>query len=302
MKRLRLFWLVFPSYVAITLGLLLLVLLEGEARIRDFHRQSAASSLEADARMFAEMARELLPAGNPSREQAAQIDALAKRLWRAGGIRITVILPSGKVVAESEENPEHMADHRTRPEIAGALEDHEVHWTVRPSPTLGEEFLYVGSPAAARRQARCGGPHGDVAYGDRGDARRPEGADSLGRGRGSDADRGGELAAGPADQPAAGGDDRRGRALWERGPGVPAARDRLEGGRRAGRGDERHGRPVARADRDHRPSARRAGRRAPKHGRRRPHPGQRRPHPRSERRRGGDVPARSGEDPRAVHL
>jgi len=146
MKRLRLFWLVFPSYVAITLGLLLLVLLQGEARIRDFHRQSVASSLEADARMFAETAGGLLPEGNPSREQAAQIDALAKRLWKAGGIRITVILPSGKVVAESEENPEHMADHRARPKIAGALEDREVHWTVRPSPTLGEEFLYVGFP------------------------------------------------------------------------------------------------------------------------------------------------------------
>ena len=39
-----------------------------------------------------------------------------------------------------------MADHHTRPEIAGALSDKVVRWAVHSSPTLGPEFLYVGLP------------------------------------------------------------------------------------------------------------------------------------------------------------
>jgi two-component system phosphate regulon sensor histidine kinase PhoR len=80
---------------------------------------------------------------------------LAKRLSEAGrrpdeteGIRITVILPSGKVVAESQRDPEHMDDHRKREEIAGALEDGKVHWSKRLSPTLGPEYFYVALPVA----------------------------------------------------------------------------------------------------------------------------------------------------------
>ena len=152
MKRVPLFWLVFPSFVAITLGLLLLVFLEGAARLREFHEETVKASLETEARMFAETADDLLSNGNLQQGKVPELDALAKRLGRvsevdgAGGVRITVVLPNGKVVAESDRDPELMADHRTRPEIAGALADQQVHWDIRPSPTLGGEFLYVALP------------------------------------------------------------------------------------------------------------------------------------------------------------
>ena len=153
MRRFRLFWLVFPSYVAITLGLLVLVFLEGAARLQEFHRRSVAASLETEARMFEETAGSLLSNEKLTGPTAPELDALAKRLGKAsaageeGGVRITVILKSGKVVAESDQDPEQMADHSTRPEIAAAIEDGEVHSIVRASPTmLGEGYMYVAIP------------------------------------------------------------------------------------------------------------------------------------------------------------
>lgn len=147
MRRRRLFWLVFASYVAITFGLLGLVLLDAGATLRKFYQASVRSSLEAHARWFAQLVRQPLSDGRYD-----QIDALAKRLGPAGGIRITVILPDGKVVAESERPPQSMDDHRTRPEIAAALQDRHVRWQVRLSPTLREELLYVALPVPPNGQ------------------------------------------------------------------------------------------------------------------------------------------------------
>ena len=95
MKRPRLFWLVFPSYVAITCGVLVVLLLDGGARLREFYRESVAVSLETDARMFAETAGDLLSKEKLQPEKSPELNALAKRLGEAGGIRITVVLPSG---------------------------------------------------------------------------------------------------------------------------------------------------------------------------------------------------------------
>jgi two-component system, OmpR family, phosphate regulon sensor histidine kinase PhoR len=153
MKRFRLFWLVFPSFVAITLGLLLLVFIEGEARLLEFHQRSVAASLETEGRMFAETASDLLSAEKLGQPASPALDALAKRLGKAseegeeGGVRVTVILRSGKVIAESDQDPSQMEDHRHRQEIAAAIDDGQVHWSVRASPTmLGKEYMYVAVP------------------------------------------------------------------------------------------------------------------------------------------------------------
>lgn len=66
-------------------------------------------------------------------------------LGRKTGIRITIILPTGKVVADSETNPELMENHLTRLEIREALQGRPYH-TIRPSNTLKEKMLYVSLP------------------------------------------------------------------------------------------------------------------------------------------------------------
>lgn len=138
MKRARLFWQIFPACVAISVGLLAVLYATGRQRLEDFYWQEVTDSLKIDVRFVAQAAATLL-----DRDDAAGLDALLKRLGHDTGVRLTVILPAGKVVAESDEDPAHMEDHRNRPEIAEALRTGGFGQSVRRSPTLQEPFLYV---------------------------------------------------------------------------------------------------------------------------------------------------------------
>ncbi len=69
---------------------------------------------------------------------AETVRDLGKRL----GIRLTVVAPDGEVIADSEEDPVHMANHGDRPEIRDALGG-IVGVAARYSPTLKTEQLYV---------------------------------------------------------------------------------------------------------------------------------------------------------------
>jgi two-component system phosphate regulon sensor histidine kinase PhoR len=73
------------------------------------------------------------------------IDSLCKQLSRAIGVRITVVLPSGKVIGDSERNPDSMESHAYRPEIREALGG-SMGVSKRFSTTLNMPMLYVASP------------------------------------------------------------------------------------------------------------------------------------------------------------
>jgi len=141
MRRRPLFWQIFPAYVLLTVVLLLLLLLEGKGRLRDFYLDQTSTDLAASAAMFAESAKVPLERG-----RYGEVDGLAKRLGKASGLRITVVLPTGKVVAESADDPTLLESHRTRPEIATALDTRAVAHDVRQSATLRQDMLYVALP------------------------------------------------------------------------------------------------------------------------------------------------------------
>jgi two-component system phosphate regulon sensor histidine kinase PhoR len=145
MKRTRLFWQLFPAFVAISAGVLLVLHFDSRSVVRNFQREEVKSELTVHATWFGDAARSLLGEGN-----YAALDAMAKRLGKDSRIRITVVLPSGRVVAESDGDPADMDDHRSRPEIAAALRSEEPAWFSRLSPTLHEEFLYVAYPLKAQ--------------------------------------------------------------------------------------------------------------------------------------------------------
>jgi two-component system, OmpR family, phosphate regulon sensor histidine kinase PhoR len=141
MRRRTLFWQVFPAYVALTVVLVLLIMLEGQSRFQDFFLDQTSTDLAASAAMFAEAANGPLEGG-----RYAEVDVLAKRLGKASGMRITVVLPNGKVVAESAEDPALLDSHRTRQEIAAALDTKTMAYDVRFSHTLQQSLLYVAVP------------------------------------------------------------------------------------------------------------------------------------------------------------
>ncbi|MDZ4821495.1 MAG: ATP-binding protein [Planctomycetota bacterium] len=71
-------------------------------------------------------------------------DAIQK-IAQASQCRLTVILPSGKVIADSEQPVETLENHAARPEVASALQG--TAWREnRFSSTSGQHMLYVALP------------------------------------------------------------------------------------------------------------------------------------------------------------
>ena len=73
------------------------------------------------------------------------IDAVCKELGKDSNTRITVILPTGLVVGDTEANPKDMDNHKGRPEIRVAAAG-GVGRSIRRSPTLDEERMYIAIP------------------------------------------------------------------------------------------------------------------------------------------------------------
>jgi two-component system phosphate regulon sensor histidine kinase PhoR len=75
----------------------------------------------------------------------ATADSLCKALGEATKTRFTFILPSGKVIGDSNADPRSMANHADRPEIARAFTG-EVGSSVRFSDTEKMRRMYVAVP------------------------------------------------------------------------------------------------------------------------------------------------------------
>ncbi len=136
----RLFWQVYPSYLLITFIALAAATWYGSGAFRDFYFDQTASDLEARARLF-EMT--VTPYLDPLNEK--KVDELAKTNGAHAFTRITVILPSGKVIGDSDKNPASMDTHLDRPEFLQAMQTVS-GLSVRHSRTLRKELMYAAVP------------------------------------------------------------------------------------------------------------------------------------------------------------
>ena len=139
MSKKRLARSLFLSYLWITLVAVVLIGFYGAQMARELYMDRTAEDLEARARLSQRPILELL-----GREEKG-IDAVCKELGKATGTRITVILPAGRVVGDTEADPAGMDNHKDRPEIRKAASG-VVGRSVRISPTLKEELMYVAIP------------------------------------------------------------------------------------------------------------------------------------------------------------
>ena len=64
------------------------------------------------------------------------------------GARVTIVAPSGIVLADSEEDAERMSNHNDRPEVKAALSGRTGR-DMRQSPTLRQTMMYVALPLAS---------------------------------------------------------------------------------------------------------------------------------------------------------
>jgi len=166
MRRKRLFWQLYPSYLLITLLALLTVILYGSSTLRRFYYHRVADDLESRALLLDEQIGALLPQEGPSADAEAlkrarlAIDPVCKRLGkklaqqseRESPMRITIVWPSGIVVGDSEGSPVEMDNHSKREEIQHALAN-QIRPSIRISPTLNLKMMYLAIPIQ---------PHGET--------------------------------------------------------------------------------------------------------------------------------------------
>jgi len=80
-------------------------------------------------------------------DHSHSLHEIAAQEGLAAGARATIIDASGKVLADSEANPDTMENHAHRPEFVAALSGNSGS-NLRRSATLGIPFLYVAAPVS----------------------------------------------------------------------------------------------------------------------------------------------------------
>jgi two-component system phosphate regulon sensor histidine kinase PhoR len=108
--------------------------------LREFFLEQTASDLKARARLFESRILRYL---DPLEEKT--VDRLCKDIGEGTFTRFTIILASGKVVGDSNEDPSLMDTHLDRPEFIQAL-NNPFGMSVRYSQTLEQNMIYVGVP------------------------------------------------------------------------------------------------------------------------------------------------------------
>jgi two-component system phosphate regulon sensor histidine kinase PhoR len=140
MARRRLLWQLFPSYLVVILLTVTAVTWYMARSMKDLYLAETAENLRARALLLEDRlsVADFTPA-------SGQVDSLCKKLGADSDTRFTVILPSGLVIADSDQDPATMENHATRPEIKAALAGKQGTST-RYSSTLLEVMMYVALP------------------------------------------------------------------------------------------------------------------------------------------------------------
>jgi two-component system phosphate regulon sensor histidine kinase PhoR len=139
LKKRLLCQLYFP-YLLITLVALLVVIWSALHFLRNSYYERAARDLQAHARLIEQQIFPILKV-----QDLQGIDNLCKKLGSAGSTHITVILPNGEVIADSDEDPLMMKNHGHFPEFEEALVKDKGR-SLRHSDTLGKIMMNVALP------------------------------------------------------------------------------------------------------------------------------------------------------------
>ena len=139
MKR-SIFFKLFAAFVIVVVVLSGLILVYSFQTIRARWIARETAGLESLAGVLAPRILPLLGEdGRPA------LEALVRRAAADGKVRVTVVTPQGRVLADSTADALTMETHHYRPEILAALSG-ETGVSRRRSPTMKEDMLYVGLP------------------------------------------------------------------------------------------------------------------------------------------------------------
>jgi two-component system phosphate regulon sensor histidine kinase PhoR len=136
----KLIWQIFPANVLIIFIVIAAASWYGAATLQEFYLQEKEADLEARANLISLKVKEYL-----REDRIVGLREYAVRAGRSSGTRITVIAADGKVLADSNENPDVMDNHRLRVEIVQAFNG-TTGRSRRYSNTVEENMIYVAIP------------------------------------------------------------------------------------------------------------------------------------------------------------
>ncbi|HEY4715664.1 MAG TPA: ATP-binding protein [bacterium] len=149
MKR-SIFLKIAGGYAAVILILVFLILIFSFRTLKDFYIETSANNLKNLGLVLSPEVSRLLNNGRTN-----ELDGLAKSVGPKINIRITVIDPDGRVLADSEKSPETMENHSTRPEIFDAMRG-KIGESIRFSTTVEQDMLYIAIPLTDENAGTAG--------------------------------------------------------------------------------------------------------------------------------------------------
>jgi two-component system, OmpR family, phosphate regulon sensor histidine kinase PhoR len=142
----RLLWQIYPSFLLIIMISVVGVAWYGSQSLYKFHIEQTTQDLRSRALLIEQQITSYLQNGS-----FKEIDSFCKRAAAAGPTRVTVILPDGQVIADSDEIPAQMKNHADRPEFTEAVQTGSGN-AVRFSETLGKRMMYQAVPVTREDQ------------------------------------------------------------------------------------------------------------------------------------------------------
>ena len=139
-KPKKLIWQIFPANVITLIVAIVLVSWYGATTLQDFYLDETEADLEARAHLLSFKIIDYLKV-----EDVSGLKLYCVAAGRESGTRITVVKGDGGVLADSNENPDVMDNHRSRDEIKTAFSG-AVGSSRRFSLTLDENRMYVAIP------------------------------------------------------------------------------------------------------------------------------------------------------------
>jgi two-component system, OmpR family, phosphate regulon sensor histidine kinase PhoR len=147
-KRRPLIWQLYPSYLVLVLVALAATGWYASRSMRDFYLSQIHRNLLNQSQLLKD---QFLPLLEPGRY--AELDRYCKQAGRRVPTRLTVILPDGTVVGDSEARPAQMENHGNRQEIIQALKG-TMGATTRFSETMERHMMYVALPVRQGQTVR----------------------------------------------------------------------------------------------------------------------------------------------------
>jgi len=139
-KRKTLFWKLYPSFLIISFISLLAIVMIALWSFKSFYYQERALDLEIRAKILTPEFSRLIQS-----QSFQEIQSKSQKLGDDSSTRITIILPSGKIIGDNKKDPATMDNHKNRPEIAQAILSGK-GLSIRYGHTLAIDSMYFAIP------------------------------------------------------------------------------------------------------------------------------------------------------------